>query len=73
MMKYIRKGGKKDMRKYRMEKKRTLEIMHAMKKYIRKEGQKKEGKKEIRIGKGNMCRNNEMNKYIRKEEQKEHN
>ena len=40
MMKYIRKGGKKEMRKYRMEKKRTLEIMHAMKKYIRKEGQK---------------------------------
>ena len=54
-----------------MEKEICIERENAMNKFIRKEGQYKEGMKEIRTGKGNLYRKNEIKKYIRKEGQKE--
>ena len=51
-----------------MEKERCIEIKNAMKKYIRKEGQKEKRKGRTR----NMYRQDEMKKYMVKKCQKEH-
>ena len=72
MMKYIRKGGKKENIKYGMEKEKNFRD-NACDEEIHKERRTEtKGKKDIRIGRGNMCRKNEMKKYVREEGQKEH-